>query len=205
LIADEVAGPLTDGQRQYMARILGGADILLSLINDLLDMSRINSGKFSLEIEPFELEDVVTDVIENLMPMAGQRAQTLMLQAPGRLPTVTGDPIRIRQVVMNLVGNAMKFTPEQGHITVRLAQAGNDILCEVLDTGRGVPENQRHKLFRPFSQVDMSDTRGAGGTGLGLSISKALVEAHGGQIGFESTPGIGTTVWFTLPLESFAG
>jgi signal transduction histidine kinase len=109
--------------------------------------------------------------------------------------------VRVRQVLTNLVGNAIKFTPEGGAINVRVRPDGDGVRVEVIDTGVGITPADQRKLFNPFTQLDMSATRQAGGTGLGLSISKALVEAHGGQIGVESAPGAGSRFWFTLPRD----
>ena len=199
ILADRVVGPLNEDQARYTARILGGAEVLLALIDDLLEMSRIQAGKFSLSVHPFELVEVAIDVIETLRPLADHKGQALVLEH-GPLPRIDGDPTRVRQVITNLVANAIKFTPPGGRIVARARVEGDALRCEVVDTGVGIAEDQRDRLFRPFSQLDMTTTRPAGGTGLGLAISKALVEAHGGAIGVESQPGRGSTFWFELPL-----
>ncbi len=204
ILDDEVAGALTEQQHQYLRKILLGAESLLYLVNDLLDMSRIQAGKFSLERYPMQLATLTSEVCERLSPLADQKNLELRSEVPGDLPEVVADAQRIGQVLLNLINNAIKFTPPGGTIRVRASVTGNSIRVEVVDTGIGISAQDLPRLFRPFTQLDMSSTRAAGGTGLGLSISKALVEAHGGKIGVESELGEGSTFWFTLPLPSGA-
>lgn len=199
LLEDEVAGPLTPTQHAYLGKMLKGADTLLSLINDLLDMSRIQAGRFSLQLSSFRLDEVVASVVDNLSPLAEQKQIRLHSQLPAGLPEIVGDAARITQVLLNLVSNALKFTAPGGEVAIRVSEAGEVLRCDVVDTGIGIAPEDLPKLFKPFSQVDMTSTRRVGGTGLGLSISKALVEAHGGQIGVESITDEGSTFWFTLP------
>ncbi len=200
ILEDELVGPLNEVQLTYLKRMLGGADALLGLINDLLDMSRIQAGKFTLEPHPFPLPRTLRGVIENLAPLAEQRGHRMRLDASEDLPLVLGDEQRVSQVLVNLVNNAIKFTPESGKIRVSARPEGPQVRVAVEDTGVGIAPEDLPKLFKPFSQVDMSDTRKAGGTGLGLSITKALVEAQGGHVGVESEPGKGSCFWFTLPI-----
>ncbi|MNK32075.1 Non-motile and phage-resistance protein [compost metagenome] len=200
ILEDELVGPLNDAQRSYLGRMLGGADALLKLINDLLDMSRIQAGKFTLEPEPFPIERPLSEVVETLRPLAEQRQHRMSLASGGELPRVFADEQRVTQVLTNLLSNAIKFTPPGGQIRVTARSEGSMIHVGVEDSGIGISAADMAKLFKPFSQLDMSDTRIAGGTGLGLSISKALVEAHGGRIGVHSEPGKGSCFWFTLPI-----
>lgn len=202
ILDDEVAGPLNPEQHHYLRKILAGAESLLLLVNDLLDMSRIQAGKFSLERDPMHLAPVAREVCERLGVLAEQKGLTLLNEVPSTLPKVLADSQRIGQVLSNLVGNAIKFTPAGGRIWVRACVAAQALRVEVVDTGMGIAPSDHAKLFRPFTQLDMSSTRQAGGTGLGLSISKVLVEAHGGKIGVDSEPGQGSTFWFTLPRPS---
>lgn len=201
VLDDEVAGPLTAMQHRYLQKMLRGADTLLSLVNDLLDMSRIQAGTFQLSPEVIDFPGVVAEVVSNMTPLAEQKGQRLLVASQTELPALCADPQRLGQVLINLIGNAVKFTPGAGVITVRAAVAGDRLRCEVADTGPGIAESDRPRLFRQFSQLDTSLTRKAGGTGLGLSISKALVEAHGGEIGVDSELGKGSTFWFTLPVR----
>jgi signal transduction histidine kinase len=207
ILADGVAGELSDTQLAYLNKMLAGADVLLALVNDLLDMSRIQAGKFTLSPEPIALAPVLEEAVASLAPLAEQKRQRLDLAIAPDLPTLVADRQRLSQVVVNLVGNAIKFTPDGG--TIRLSGAlelegGNGspaaLRVAVTDNGPGIAPEDQPKVFRRFTQLDMSTTRPSGGTGLGLSISKALVEAHGGTIGVESERGRGSTFWFTLPL-----
>ncbi len=201
VLDDEVVGALTPEQHQYMGRILKGSDVLLTLIDDLLDMSRIQAGKFHLSPRPLDLGALVIEVCDSLRPLAEQKSLRFGCPEMDAVPTIQADPQRVRQVMVNLVNNAIKFTPEGGAIDVRLRPCGDVVLCEVEDTGIGIAESDIAKLFIPFTQLDMSNTRRAGGTGLGLSITKSLIDAHGGRIGVRSEPGVGSTFWFELPVS----
>jgi PAS domain S-box-containing protein len=201
MMQDELAGPLNERQQHFMGRILHGSDILLALVNDLLDMSRIQAGKLSLTPGRVDLGPQLADAVAQLRPMAERKGLSLAFEAIAPLPEITADALRIRQVITNLVANAIKFT-QQGAVTVRVSVQNGGFRCDVVDTGIGVAAEHHSRLFSPFTQVDMTATRAAGGTGLGLSISRSIVEAHGGAIGFESTPGQGSTFWFTLPLDA---
>jgi len=201
ILDDEVAGPLSPEQHLYLSKILQGSEMLLALIDDLLDMSRIEAGKFTLTPIPMHFPEVCQDVVSTLTPLAWQKGLTLVVHVPEPLPTLEADPQRVGQVLTNLVNNAIKFTPVGGRITLRAETAGQELRCEVQDTGIGIAPEDIPKLFQRFTQVDMSSTRQIGGTGLGLSIAKALVEAHGGSIGVRSERDQGSTFWFTLPLS----
>lgn len=200
VLEDGVAGPLTEEQRRYVGRILGSTEVLLSLINDLLDMSRIQAGEFQLTPEPMDFRQAATQALEHLAPLIEQKGHKLEDLIPDSLPQVQADPQRVRQVLTNLVNNAIKFTPDGGTITVKASVEGEGLRCEVRDTGIGISEHQICRLFKPFGQLDCSTNKQVKGTGLGLSISKALVEANGGAIGVESELGKGSTFWFTLPV-----
>jgi signal transduction histidine kinase len=188
-------------------------DMLTRLVNDLLDMSQIQAGVFSLDPEPVELMGVIGDVLGRISPLATNKRIQVLTRLSGELPVPVADERRISQVLLNLLGNAVKFTPEGGRIIVRAsaepaeqmgpAEPGAPawLRFEVTDTGIGIPAEHLDKLFKRFSQIDMRATRQANGTGLGLSIAKAIVEAHGGEIGVESEPGKGSTFWFTVPLH----
>jgi len=193
---------LNSTQRDYANIIMKGADTLLALINDILDLSKIEADKLDLEEIDFNLRSL----IEELGDLLGVRAHEKRLEficfiSAGVPVNLVGDPTRLRQVIMNLAGNAIKFTP-QGEVTVRvhvdeeLDQVVR-LRFEVSDTGIGIPESVLYSLFSPFTQADASTTREYGGTGLGLSISKRLVELMGGRIGVTSEEGVGSTFWFT--------
>lgn len=198
-LEDELGGPLTPDQLEFVLQIERGSKRLETLVDDLLDFARIEAGTFRLRPEEADLASLVHTVVDSLRPQA--EAAHLALKATtaeAPLP-VCMDPARIEQVLMNLVQNAIKFTPAGGSIEVRARRAGPDLVCEVADTGEGIAPADLPKLFQRFSQLKVGQAKG--GTGLGLSISKSIVEAHGGSIGVRSELGHGSTFWFTLPLE----
>jgi signal transduction histidine kinase/DNA-binding response OmpR family regulator len=193
-------------QREFAETVRRSAEALLSVINDILDFSKIEAGKLVIESTAFDLRMVAEEVNELLAHRAEDRKLDLVLEYPANLPRLfVGDSGRIRQVLTNLVGNAVKFTHE-GHVLVSVTCESRDarqarIKVSVEDTGPGIPADKLGVLFEKFSQVDGSTTRKHGGTGLGLAISKQLVNLMGGEIGVRSEPGAGSTFWFTLPLE----
>jgi signal transduction histidine kinase/DNA-binding response OmpR family regulator len=199
-------------QRDFVETIRTSADALLTIINDILDFSKIEAGKLELEMLDCEPGLVVEEVAELLAESAHRKGLELLTQCESEVPALLrGDPGRLRQVLTNLVSNAIKFT-ERGDVVLRLSldragsmDGGPDswplVRFEVSDTGIGVPPEARARLFQAFSQADGSTTRRYGGTGLGLTICRQLVELMGGQIGLESEPGRGSTFWFSVPLE----
>jgi protein-histidine pros-kinase len=199
ILEDGVAGPLNETQQEYLRKIMIGADRMIELVSNLLDMSRIQAGKLRIAPELLPYAPIVTEAIAPMRSLSDQKQISLTLDMHAN-PQVMIDPRRVIQVLTNLVDNAIKFTPPGGAITIRTQVVESALLTEVCDSGPGIPPESQVRLFKPFSQVDMSSTRHASGTGLGLTISKALVEAHGGKIGVRSQPGEGSTFWFTLPL-----
>lgn len=197
--------PLADEQREYATIIHKSADALLDLISDILDYSKIEAGKLRLENIVFDINSVVSGIAELLSGEARAKGLALSIAVDTDVPsTMSGDPVRIRQVLLNLAGNGVKFT-EHGEVIVHVshlpaADGAAGIRFSVIDTGIGIDDEQIKHLFQPFTQADGSVTRKYGGTGLGLSISKRLVELMGGQLGVESEFGKGSTFWFTLPL-----
>ena len=203
---------LADEQRRFAETIRESAEALLSIINDVLDFSKMEAGKLTLEESDFDLRDVVESVTEILAPKAYEKGLEIGSMLSVGLPTaVRGDAGRLRQVLLNLIGNAIKFT-ERGSVAVRLSLAhdGGDadrplVRFAVEDTGIGIPADVVGRLFDKFAQADSSTARRYGGTGLGLAISKNLVALMGGEIGVESEPERGSTFWFTVPLSPAQG
>ncbi|HET8731072.1 MAG TPA: ATP-binding protein [Moraxellaceae bacterium] len=197
---------LTEEQRRYveLARLSG--ENLLHLINDILDFSKVEAGRLELEPLPFSPAQVSTEVVDLQRERASEKGLVLHAELSSALPAgVRGDPARLRQILTNLLGNAVKFT-EQGEVRLRSEVVHQDadrvvLRFEVSDTGPGMDEATQARLFQPFSQGDVTTTRKYGGTGLGLSISRRLAELMGGQIGVETTPGKGSLFWLELPFE----
>ena len=193
---------LTSEQREYLDTIRISADALLNVINDILDFSKIEAGKLELHERDFELRHVVDDVGALLASAAHAKEVELVTAVEASLPAVVrGDAGRLRQVLLNVAGNAVKFT-ETGEVLINVSRepGGEEGLVrfEVRDTGPGIPLEDQASIFESFSQADASSTRRHGGTGLGLAIAKRLVELMGGQIGLSSEPGRGSTFWFTV-------
>jgi PAS domain S-box-containing protein len=199
---------LTDEQRRCVEVVKKSGESLLSLLNDLLDLSKIEAGRLDIETLDFDLEALVDDTMQMLAPTAREKNVRIEHSIAPEVPEfLSGDAGRLRQVLTNLGGNAVKFTPSgEVVVSVSLAEETEEtatIRFEVRDTGIGIPEGKIRMLFSPFTQVDGSTTRKYGGTGLGLSISKRLVELMGGTIGVESTEGKGSTFWFTVVLRKW--
>jgi two-component system sensor histidine kinase/response regulator len=198
---------LDDRQRQYVEGVRSSGRALLDVINEVLDFSRIESGHLELEEVDFDLVQLVEDVAEMVSePAQSKRLELLAYCSPEVPAGLRGDPARLRQVLLNLAGNAVKFTPS-GEVVVRaqLESRADDAVTvrfEVADTGIGIADGNQARLFEPFTQADSSTTRRYGGSGLGLAICRQLVAAMGGTLGVQSEPGRGSTFWFTVPLRT---
>jgi signal transduction histidine kinase len=200
LMLREVAGPLTEKQIHYLTRIRSNAQHLAGLINDLLDLSKIESGKIEVKSSRVSLGGLVHEVVETLRPIAVEKAVALDATIPEPSIMVWADRDKINQVLMNLIGNAIMFTPAQGSVTVSASSEGNQrVQVSVSDTGPGVSRHEKEKIFDRFYQIAEVGGAKPKGTGLGLAICKALVELHGGRIWVESEPNRGSIFSFTLP------
>lgn len=204
-----LATDLDDEQRRYAETMCVSGDALIAIVNDILDISKLESGRFELEAIDFDLADLTDKAARLLLPKAREKGTDLdVFVEPSARGLFQGDPTRLRQILLNLIGNAVKFT-DKGAVAVTVRRAGRDegterLRFSVCDTGIGIAEDRRQRLFQKFSQIDSSVTRRYGGTGLGLAICKQLVEAMGGSIGVESVPSEGATFWFEVPLRRVA-
>jgi two-component system, sensor histidine kinase len=191
---------LNGGQRQRLSVIQQSAESLLAILNDILDLSKVEAGKLDLEDIEFDLAEVARGAHEAFTALAAQKGLAFKLAIdPDALGTYRGDPTRVRQILYNLISNALKFT-EAGKIDVSIARRGKDLEISVADTGVGIAPEQLKRLFAKFEQADASTTRRFGGAGLGLSICRDLCDLMGGTIEVESTPGNGATFFVNLPL-----
>lgn len=212
LMLKGLEGPLTDNQRQELNIIYDSGQHLLALINDILDISKINADKMRLHCEEVDLHDLVENLLESTTPLLRGKEVELYDDLPSSLPPVHADRRRLRQILLNLLSNSAKFT-KSGWIAVRArevrtlnSQTGSvepSVEISVSDSGVGIPKSKLGEIFQEFTQVDSSDSRRAGGTGLGLPIAKKLVELHGGRIWVDSEPGRGSTFSFTLPVSEY--
>lgn len=204
LLLEGAAGKLEDEQLLYIRKMIEGGDRLNGLVSNLLDVATIQAGKLAYSPYPHDYPALVAEAIETMRPEADAKGITLESDVRVALPVVM-DGRRMHQVLCQLLSNGIKFTPSGGKVTVK-ARVDEDLLVtEVVDTGKGIPAEAIPHVFTRFKQLDMSTTREAGGIGVGLTICKAIVEAHGGQIGVLSEAGKGSTFWFSVPLARPGG
>jgi|SRR5579875_225077 len=196
LLRDERYGPLNERQQRYLSHIHTGGRHLLTLINDILDLSKIEAGHLQLAIESVPLSTAFGEVVDSLRPLADKKSQ-LLVQQSSEL-SVRADATRLRQVLMNLLGNAIKFTPEGGKIELAARSLGDSVCLEVRDSGPGIPPEEQERIFEAFYRVHHGN-KAPEGTGLGLAITRRLVELHGGKLGLESRLGTGSCFFFALP------
>jgi signal transduction histidine kinase len=199
-LEDHIGGDLTHDQEEFVRQIKEGGDRLKRLVDDLLDFARLEAGTFMLTRREADLAELVREEVEALLPAAAESGHEVVLDLPDVLMALF-DPDRVGQVLRNLVGNAIKFTPCGGRLHVRLSTEDGLARVEVEDNGPGIAPTLHSRVFDKFFQAEPSLTRLHGGAGLGLAIAKALVEAQGGRIGFRSAPGSGSVFWFLLPLH----
>jgi GAF domain-containing protein len=200
LILDNIYGEMPEKARAVLERLQANGRHLLGLINDVLDLSKIEAGQLTLSLDEYSLSDVVHGVVSAVEPLAAEKRLAFKAEVAPGLPTGRGDGRRLSQVLLNLVGNAIKFT-DKGEVAVKAATADGTFTVAVCDTGAGIAAADQAKIFEEFQQADSSITRKKGGTGLGLSIAKRIIEMHGGRIWVESEPGKGSTFYFTVPVR----
>jgi signal transduction histidine kinase/putative methionine-R-sulfoxide reductase with GAF domain len=200
LILDSIYGEVPEKLREVMERVEKSGRHLLGLINDVLDLSKIEAGQLTLALSDYSMKEVVQTVYTAVESLAAEKRLALKISVPPDLPPGKGDERRLTQVLLNLVGNAIKFT-EAGEVRVQVSVSDGAFLVSVSDTGPGISETDRGKIFEEFQQADSSTTRKKGGTGLGLSIARRIIELHGGRIWVESSLGKGSTFSFSVPVQ----
>lgn len=198
VIEDGSAGKVNVGVMKMVKIALANSDRLMRLINDILDLKKIEAGKFKLSLQKLPPDTVIDTVLETLRPLADEKQINLIKEIQTN-QSVLFDPDRVVQILNNLASNAIKYSPSGSDVIIRVERWNSDSTrFSVIDKGYGIPQSEMEKLFGRFQQIDSSDKRPKGGTGLGLFISKSLVELHGGHIGVDSTPGQGSTFWFEI-------
>jgi signal transduction histidine kinase/ActR/RegA family two-component response regulator len=201
LLASQHFGNLNDKQSDYVTRIDRCGRHLLGLIGELLDIAKIDAGKMTFSNDSFSAEKIVQDAIDVTEQLFRNRNQTLQFKRPDSTLSATGDQDRVRQVLLNLLSNANKYTPDHGHVDISIDQLPEFIRISVQDDGDGIERSEQEKIFSEFHQADTLTERARRGTGIGLALSRRLVQAMGGHIGVRSTPGEGSLFWFTLPMS----
>jgi signal transduction histidine kinase len=197
-------GPLTENMKNDLGLIYKNGQHLLHLINDVLDMAKIESGKMNLNVEKFNLQEIIEEVTSITSTFASEKNLALFIEPDSDHEVeIYADKIRLRQVMINLINNSIKFT-EKGRVAIRVTREENNVRISVKDTGIGIPMDLLESVFQEFTQVDTTTTRKVGGTGLGLPISRRLIQMHGGRLWAESTgvDGEGSTFNVILPIEA---
>jgi len=205
LLGDERFHVLPPPQRELLSICQANAERLITLINDILDFSKLESSKLSLNFESFEIGKIVPEAVDHIRNLAAIKGVSIDVHMEGSAGVVEADPMRVAQVITNLLGNAIKFSPDKGKIEVWARGTDAEVVIDVKDFGKGISQRDLSRLFQRFAQLDSSTTRKAGGTGLGLVISKGIVEQHGGRIWVESAIGAGSTFSFALPRTRVPG
>jgi len=202
LMLDDVPEKINQEQRQCLSDILGSSQHLLNLINEVLDLSKVESGKTKLKLTNVDLTEVIESLRSAMMPILTPKKQSLDVEVEEGLPPVHADKAKVRQVLLNLLSNSTKFTPDGGRLKIEILREDNRCQVSVIDNGIGIKKEDQERIFEPFSQLDNPLTQKKEGTGLGLRIAKQIIEKHGGQIWVESEYKKGSRFTFTLPLAT---
>jgi signal transduction histidine kinase len=200
LVLDDIYGQVPSKMRGVLDRVQRNGRHLLGLINDVLDLSKIEAGQMTISVASYSLEDVLQSVLSSVESLATEKQLALKRDIQPHLPVGNGDERRLTQVLLNLVGNAIKFT-DQGEVVVAASEANGSFNIAVTDTGPGIAADEQERIFEEFHQADASTTKTKSGTGLGLSIAKRIIEMHGGRIWVESKPGYGSTFRVSFPVN----
>jgi PAS domain S-box-containing protein len=199
ILKDKKHGDLNENQTRYISNVLKSGKHLLKLINDILDLSKIEAGKMGYEPENMNLTETVDEVVTLMQPMANKKDIELTSNIESEDIEIFADKVKFKQIMYNILSNAIKFTPQKGKVTITSQLVGDNIEISISDNGIGIPDEKFQSIFDPFKQVDSSSTRKYGGTGLGLAIVNRYVKMHGGSIRVESEPGMGTTFTLAIP------
>lgn len=201
IMLDGMAGELVDKQEHYIEHISHSGRHLLNLINDILDISKIEAGKMELYLEEVEIKKAVNEIVTITDSLAARKNINVNVNIPDGIPAIRADKSKLKQILYNILGNAIKFTDDNGHVSIRVSYSAESVIVSITDTGIGISPEDKKKLFKPFSQIDASISRRYEGTGLGLALVKELIELHGGMIWVESEAGKGSTFSFKLPVK----
>jgi len=206
VLIDETFGPLNEKQKRYVGNVLASGKHLLLLINQILDMAKVEAGKMRLELSLIPLKDLLHELSLLVADLVSKKGLNMVLEISEELPSIDADELRVKEIIYNLLSNAVKFTPKGGMIVMRAERVSSDVRIAVQDNGIGIASENMVRIFEGFFRVDTPYSRVAEGTGLGLPLSRKLVELHGGKLFVESGGlNAGTTVYFTLPIASMAG
>ncbi|MCX7912320.1 MAG: HAMP domain-containing histidine kinase [Dehalococcoidales bacterium] len=198
LLAEELESGGDESQKKLIRTIIHNSTTLETRLAELLDIVKTRSGKLQLQFEPVDIRSLILGSCEQVSPMIRSKRQSLRTELSASLPIIRGDGLRLEQVMLNLLTNATKFTPEGGTITVRAHPQVDTVVVSVQDNGVGIAKEEQSRLFKPYSRID-ADRQRQPGLGLGLALAKQVVEMHGGRIWVESEPGKGSTFSFALP------
>jgi len=201
-LEDGLGGPLSEEQRVFVSRIQGATLQLQRLVDDLLDYNRITQGRFLLAMRPMEYRELVVSIVDQARPAFDLKGQTLTVTLPNQILSLQGDPERLGQVLLNLLSNASRYTPDGGRVEVEVRREGQNLQTWVRDNGPGIPPEALERIFHPFYQLSSEATPRQAGLGLGLAIALGLTQAHGGRLSVESTVGVGTAFRLQLPFEA---
>jgi signal transduction histidine kinase len=201
VLREQMFGPVNEKQAEYLDDIVSSGNYLLALINDVLDLSKVEAGQVELEMQPFSVREALERGVVMVRERATEDGVDIALASDLDVDVVEGDERRIKQVIFNLLSNAVKFTPPGGEVDVSAARVNGEVRISVADTGPGVAVEDHERIFEEFQQTE-AGLEQREGTGLGLALSKRFVELHGGRIWLESEPGRGSTFVFTLPVRS---
>ncbi len=202
LLLDKIPGKINQKQKQCLDDILASSEQLLSLINDVLDLSKVEAGELELKQKTFALNKLIESLTRTMTPILMPRKQSLDIEIEKGLPPIHADKTKIRQVLLNLLGNSVKFTPDGGKLKIEAIRKDRWCQVSMIDNGIGMKQEEQKRIFEPFYQLDNPISRERSGTGLGLTIAKQIVEKHGGRIRVESEYGKGSRFTFTLPLAT---